>query len=194
MNEFFSTSNVTGSSGLVSVIGSSPHVDDDVEIFVNLGGGAGWNDHGRVDLFDHSGAGEGKAGGKVRAKIDRRIGTSLVGVEPDGPAALRPWGLTRWLVNGQFGFGNDADRLQVQPEQADRRLVATEIIFPIVLAMKRLDEVYDCSDWGRRGHGKRTPLALIHHVDGALEYDIGTRHALMVEAIEGFLLEPFKSG
>src|ERR1700733_8895264 len=120
MKEFFRTSKVTGSSATLSFIGSAPHLDNDVEIFIDFGTRARRDHDSGIELLDHRWPGERKTSRQIGALIDGRLDDALI--EPDGPSTLRSGRLARWFVNGEFRFRHDADGLQIETEQADRRL------------------------------------------------------------------------
>src|SRR6266700_3181372 len=189
MKEFFRTSKVTGSSTRSPAIGSLLHANDDVEVLVDLRAGAGRHDCRRVDLLDDYGALKTKAAGQVVALVNGSVEPSAL--EPNSAYADRLGSYSGRLVHGEFGLGDDADRLQVEAEEADRRTVAAEIVFALVLGIEALDEVGDRADGARRVDGERTPLTAIHHVDRTLENDVPLRDAFVGKPAECF---PFQRG
>src|SRR6266700_1433961 len=189
MKEFFRTSKVTGSSTRSPAIGSLLHANDDVEVLVDLRAGAGRHDCRRVNLLDDYGALKTKAAGQVVALVDGSVEPSAL--EPNSAYADRLGSYSGRLVHGEFGLGDDADRLQVEAEEADRGAVAAEIVFALVLGMEALDEVGDRADGARRVDGERTPLTAIHHVDRTLENDVPLRDAFVGKPAECF---PFQRG
>src|SRR5882757_6216415 len=163
MKEFFRTSKVTGSSGRSPAIWSLLHANDDVEVLVDFRAGAGRYDGGGINLLDERGALKGKAAGQMVALVDGGIERGAF--EPDPAFVGRLGNNPGRLMHGQFGLGDDADRLQVEAEEADRGAVAAEIVLALVLGMEAFDEVGDRTDRSRRIDGERAPLAAIHHVD-----------------------------
>src|SRR5438046_2260196 len=161
MKEFFRTSKVTGSSVRSPAIWSLLHANDDVEVFVDFRAGAGRYDGGRVNLLDERGTLKSKAAGQVVTLVDGGIERGAF--EPHPALVDRIGNDSGRLTHGQFGLGDDADRLQVEAEEADRSAVAAEIVFALVLGMEAFDEVGDCADRARRIDGERAPLAAIHH-------------------------------
>src|SRR5712691_6978187 len=148
MKEFFRTSNVTGSSARSPAIGSLLHAYDDVEVLVDLRTGAGRNDCGRVNLLDDRGALKTKAAGQVIALVNGGVERSAF--EPNPAPADRLGNCAGRLMHGEFGLGDDSDRLQVEAEEADRGAVAAEIVFALVFRMEAFDEVGDRADGTRR--------------------------------------------
>src|SRR6202795_2347059 len=134
MKEFFRTSKVTGSSARSPAIGSLLHANDDVEVLVDLRAGAGRHDCGRVNLLDDRGALKTKAAGQVVALVNGGIKPSAI--EPNPAFADRLGNFSGRLVRGEFGLGDDADRLQVEAEEADRGAVAAEVVFALVLPLE----------------------------------------------------------
>src|SRR6266478_9119282 len=187
MKEFFRTSKVTGSSTRSPAIASLLHANDDVEISVDLRAGAGLNDGGRVDLLDDRGPLKAEAAGQVVALVDGSI--ERMALEPDLASADRLRGRSGRLLHGEFGLGNDTDRLQVEAEEADRGAIAAEIVFALVLGMEALDEVGDRADGARRIDSERTPLAAIHHVDRALENNVLLCDAFVDKPAKCFLFQ-----
>src|ERR1700736_3565774 len=118
MKEFFKTSKVTGSSASSPAIVSLLHANDDVEVFVDFRAGAGRHDGGRVNLLDEHGRFKCKAAGQVVALVHGGIERSAL--EPDPASVDRIGNGSGRLMHGQFGLGDDADRLQVEAEEADR--------------------------------------------------------------------------
>ena len=94
----------------------------------------------------------------------------------------------------KFGFWHDAHGLEVQAEQAHRRVVPAEIVFALVMLVERFDEGREVGDRRKRRHGKRAPLPLVHHVDRALHHHVLRRHALVGEALGGLVLERLEGG
>src|SRR5712691_1865824 len=187
MKEFFRTSKVTGSSTRSPAIASLLHANDDVEISVDLRAGAGLNDGGRVDLLDDRGPLKAEAAGQVVALVDGSV--ERMALEPDLASADRLGGRSGRLVRGEFGLGNDTDRLQIEAKEADRGNVTAEIVFALVLGMEALDEVGDRADRTRSVDGERTPLAAIHHVDRALQDDVLLGDAFVGQTGEGLRLQ-----
>src|SRR5712691_9021346 len=148
MKEFFRTSKVTGSSTRSPAIASLLHANDDVEISVDLRAGAGLNDGGRVDLLDDRGPLKAEAAGQVVALVDGSV--ERTALEPDLSPADRLGNSSGRFVHGEFGLGNDADRLQVEAEEADRGAVTAEIVFALVFRVEAFDEVGDRADGTRR--------------------------------------------
>src|SRR3954452_3163804 len=87
-NEFLSTSKVTGSR-VRSLVAISAHLHADVEVLVDLGLDARWDERRRVELVDHRGALEAHAGGQVLAREDRCVAWLVVSVEPALPSLGR---------------------------------------------------------------------------------------------------------
>src|SRR5258708_15572587 len=152
MKEFFRRSKVTGSSASAPAIGSLLHANDDVEVLVDLRAGAGRHDCGRVNLLDDRGTLKTEAAGQVVALVNRGVEPSAF--EPNPASADRLGNCAGRLLRGEFGLGNDADRLQVEAEEADRGAVAPEIVFALVLRMEAFDEVGDRADGARRIDGE----------------------------------------
>src|SRR5216684_4041911 len=144
MKEFFRTSKVTGSSARFPAIGSLLHANEDVEVFVDLRAGAGRHDGGRVNLLDDRWGLKTEAAGQVVALVNGSIEPSAL--EPDPASADRLGNCSGRLVHGEFGLGDDADRLQVEAEEADRGAVAAEIVFALVFRVEAFDEVGDRAD------------------------------------------------
>ena len=108
-----------------------------------------------------------------------------------GPRRSRHAG---WPGFREFGLGHNAHGLEVQAEQAHRRVVPTEIIFALVMLVEGFDERREVGDRRKRRHGKRAPLPLVHHVDSALNYHVLRRHTLVGEALGGLMLQRLKRG
>jgi hypothetical protein len=103
-----------------------------------------------------------------------------------GPRRSRHAG---WPGFREFGLGHNAHGLEVQAEQAHRRVIAAEIIFALVMLVECFDERGEVGGRRKRGHGKRAPLPLVHHVDSALHHHVLRRHALVGKALGGLVLQ-----
>src|SRR5882757_5919721 len=152
MKEFFKTSKVTGSSGRSPAIWSLLHANDDVEVLVDFRAGAGRYDGGGIDLLDERGTLKCKAAGQVVALVDG--GIERCAFEPNLASVDRIGNRSGRLVHGQFGLGDDADRLQIEAEEADRGAVAAKIVFALVFGMETFDEICDRADRARRIDGQ----------------------------------------
>jgi hypothetical protein len=93
------------------------------------------------------------------------------------------------LVHHQVDLRHNADGLQIDAEEAHGRVVPPEIVFALVLAVEVRDERGDLADraWGR--HTQGPALALVHHVDGALQDDVFRGDALVDQAFQCFGLD-----